>query len=397
MKNKGIVIQNSKKFINEGNGLGQGLLYCGEIYSNNNGCPCGTCDGRCGPDNGCPCPDCEYTLSYILYSSGKMKCGICKKTLLRINIFNLRNMTKSNFNSNPSFKCNICHSSFSEIFIPLMHCKKCNYNICPKCAFSKISSFEQKIPKLMLGNEIGSGMIYCGENYTNSEYCLCGTCDGNCGPDNGCPCPLCDSILGYNIYLKSNKMRCNKCKNLLVKTYLCQLKKIKGFNQFQCFLCSYTYNTEFDCQVIYSCFKCKRIVCQNCAYRNNIVNIKNLCFPKPPFFLGNMEEMKRKIQKEKIEECKICKQRGFNIIKKEKKEDGKNISIYLKTLIGRIYTINIEDSEVIGKIKEDLRKMDDKYKFYNTILFYKNKILDDDDYISDCGIDNESLINIILK
>ena len=396
MKNEGIVIQNSKKFINEGNGLGKGLLYCGEIYANENGCPCGTCDGRCGPDNGCPCPDCEYTLSYILYSSGKMKCEKCNKTLLRINIFNLRNMAKSNNNLNPSFRCNICHSSFSqELFIPLMHCKKCNYNMCPKCAFSKITSFEQNIPNLMKGDQIGAGMIYCGQNYTNYESCLCGTCDGNCGPDNGCPCPLCDSILGYNIYLKSNKMRCDKCKNLLVKTYLYHLKKIKGLNKFQCFLCSYIYDNRFDCQVIYHCFKCKKNVCQSCAFKNNILNIKNLCFPKPPFFLVNMEEMKRKIQKEKIEECKICKQRGFNIT--QKKEGGKNICIYLKTLIGRIYTINIDDSESIGKLKEELRKFDDKYKFYNTILFYKNKILDDDSYISNCGIDNESLINIILK
>ena len=396
MKNEGIVIQNSKKFINEGNGLGKGLLYCGDLYTNKNGCSCGTCDGRCGPDSGCPCPDCEYTLSYILYSSGKMKCEICKKSLLRINIFNLRNMAKSNNNLNPSFKCNICRSSFSqELFIPLMHCKKCNYNMCPKCAFSRITSFEQKIPKLMEGNEIGSGMIYCGNNYTNSEYCLCGTCDGNCGPDNGCPCPLCDSILGYNIYLKSNKMRCDKCNNLLVKTYLCQLKKIRGYNQFKCFLCSYFYNNQFDCQVIYHCFKCKRSVCPSCAYNNNILNIKNLCFPKPPFFFGNMQEIKRKIQKETIEECKICKQRCFNIAKK--KEGGKMICIYLKTLVGRIYTINIDDSENIGKVKEELRKIDDKYKFYNTILFYKNKILDDDEYISNCGIDNESLINIILK
>ena len=282
-----------------------------------------------------------------------------------------------------------------ELYIPLMHCKKCNYNMCPKCAFSKITSFEQNIPKLMKGDQIGSGMIYCGNNYTNYESCLCGTCDGNCGPDNGCPCPLCDSILGYNIYLKSNKMRCDKCKNLLVKTYLCHLKKIKGSNRFQCFLCSYIYDNQFDCQVIYYCFKCKRNVCQSCAYKNNILNIKNLCFPKPPFFLGNMEEMKRKIQKEKIEECKICKQRCFNI--NTKKEGGKIICIYLKTLIGRIYTIKIDDSENIRKLKEELRKFDEKYKFYNTILFYKNKILDDDDYINNCGIDNESLINIILK
>ena len=52
MKNEGIVIQNSKKFINEGDGYGKGILYCGEIYTNKNGCSCGTCDDRCGLDNG---------------------------------------------------------------------------------------------------------------------------------------------------------------------------------------------------------------------------------------------------------------------------------------------------------------------------------------------------------
>ena len=64
-----IIFQNSKKIIKEGNGVGEGLLYCGDKYTNEEGCPCGTCDGHCGPDNGCPCPDCHYTLSYILYST----------------------------------------------------------------------------------------------------------------------------------------------------------------------------------------------------------------------------------------------------------------------------------------------------------------------------------------
>ena len=171
MKRERIIFQNSKKYINEGNGPGEGILYCGEFYTNPNGCSCHDCDGQCGPDNGCPCPDCEYTLSYILYSTGKMKCEICEKTLLRINIFNLKQLYKKNKNSNPTFRCNICNKHFSnQLFIPLMHCKKCNYNICPKCAFSKITFFEQKIPKLEEGYDLGSGMIYCTKNYTNSDY-----------------------------------------------------------------------------------------------------------------------------------------------------------------------------------------------------------------------------------
>ena len=96
-----------------------------------------------------------------------------------------------------------------------------------------------------------------------------------------------------------------------------------------------------------------------------------------------------------MEEIKISKQKNFKITKK--KEGGKNISLYLKTLIGRIYTININDSENIEKLKEELRKIDDKYRVFNTILIYKNQMLDDDDCISKYKLNNESVINIILK
>ena len=34
-----IIFQNSKKIIKEGNGMGTGILYCGEKYTNEGGCP----------------------------------------------------------------------------------------------------------------------------------------------------------------------------------------------------------------------------------------------------------------------------------------------------------------------------------------------------------------------
>ena len=303
MKKERIIFQNSKIYINEGNGFGEGLLYCGQMYTNPDGCPCGDCDGHCGPDNGCPCPDCDYTLSYILYSTGKMKCEICKKTLIRINIFNLRNILKSNiYYMGNDFTCDSCYKDYTGIlFIPLMVCKKCNYKLCPKCAFSKITVFEQKIPYIEEGYKLGAGMIYCKNNYVDPNYCLCGGCDGNCGPEKGCQCPLCDSILGYNIYLKSNNMRCNKCNNLLVKTTLYELKKNFGenaINSLKCFLCY--QNNKNDFQIIYFCYKCKNNICKLCAFKNNIVDIKNICFPKQPIFLDNMEKViEEKIKKKK--------------------------------------------------------------------------------------------------
>ena len=390
-----IIFQNSKKIIKEGNGMGTGILYCGEKYTNEGGCPCGTCDGHCGPDNGCPCPDCHYTLSYILYSTGKMKCEICHKTLLRINIYNLNNILSKASLPYDEYECNICHSifNFELTFIPLMHCMKCNYNMCPKCAFSKISFFEENIPKFEDGFNAGKGIFYCLKNYTNQGFCLCGNCDGNCGPEDGCPCPLCDSILGYNIYLKANKMKCNKCKGLLVKTTLGQLKKEMINNQIssvKCSLCKYI-DKENDFQYVYHCYKCKKDVCKLCAYKNNIINLKNLTIPNGPIFLEKTVEQKIK---ENNKVCEISKQKGFKIVKRG---DGKNITIYLKKLVGTIYTININDSERISKLKRELRKIDDICKEYNTILVWKNKILDDDEYICDYNIENENVVDIILK
>ena len=193
MKKERIIFQNSKRYVNEGNGIGEGLLYCGQMYTSPNGCPCTTCDGQCGPDNGCPCPDCDNTLSYILFSTGKMKCEICKKSLIRIKVCTL------NLFSEVDFTCNICLRSFFNIlFIPLMFCMKCKYKLCPKCAFSKLTFYEQKKPYIEPGFKAGEGMIYCKKNYADNGHCLCAGCDGNCGPENGCSCPLCDSILGYN-------------------------------------------------------------------------------------------------------------------------------------------------------------------------------------------------------
>lgn len=394
---KRIIFQNSNKYINEGSGNGEGLLYCGQIYTSNNSCPCGTCDGQCGPDNGCPCPDCDYTLSYILFSTGQMKCEKCQKSLIRIKVCNLRYILKSFYELD--YDCHSCYTNFyNDLFIPLMYCMKCNYKICPKCAFSKITFFVPKKPYIESGFKLGEGMIYCKKNYTENGFCLCRGCDGNCGPENGCPCPLCDSILGYNIYLKSNQLMCKKCKNnLLVKTTFFILKKKYGdktTKSFKCSLCP--HQTQYDFEDIYFCYKCKYNICKLCAFKYNIVNLKNICFPKHPIFLDNMEkEIETKIREKRIKEIKVDKQKGFKIVKN--KEDGKNIKIYLKTLIGRIYTININDSENIRKIKDELTRIDGKYRPFNTILIYKNKILDDDEYLSDYQLDNESLINIISK
>lgn len=160
-----MIFRNSTKYINEGKEEGKGILYCGDIYTNPGNCVCGTCDGQCGPYDGCPCPDCDLALSSLLYSTGKMKCGLCNKILRRINIYHLKHLQNKDISSRENFRCNICNQNYYKNYIPLMHCSKCNYIICPVCAFSmitknelnktnEISTSNNEIEKLKKENEI---------------------------------------------------------------------------------------------------------------------------------------------------------------------------------------------------------------------------------------------------
>ena len=115
-----------------------------------------------------------------------------------------------------------------------------------------------------------------------------------------------------------------------------------------------------------------------------------------PLFLDDIDKKKDEKKKEEAKkEIKICKGKKFRIV--DKKVKGVDINIYLKTLVGRIYTVSIEDNEDISKIKDELGKIDHKFLNSDMILLYKNKKLEDTDNLMDLGIGNESLINVILK
>ena len=392
---EGPIFRNSKRFINEGMGVGKGLLYCGEKYAESGGCPCGGCDGYCGLTNGCPCPDCDNTLAYLLYSSGKMTCRTCKKTLIRIKVCNLKLLIPNSENND--FSCSLCYKNKKEDFIPLLCCFKCKFKMCPECAFSKIEKFEPKMPKLELGIKESTGIIYCTNNYTTSSNCICKGCDGNCGPGNGCACPLCDAILEYNIYLKKSNMFCQKCNGLLMKTKILYLQKAKKGNSY---VCSYCHTTDKDDYlIIYRCNKCSKNICNRCAFKFNIGYINKIVLPRVPIYIDNSDtiykERKLKEQKENAAKYQICNQKKFRL--GVKKASGNSICVYLKTLIGRIFTINIDEAFDIIDLKRELNSMDRKYEEDNVIFIFKNKILSDDASIHDCELKNESLINVILK
>ena len=287
MEKEKLIFKNSKNtIIKEGNGDAKGILYCGQKYTNNGGCQCSTCDGFCGPNNGCACPDCEYTLAYLLYATEKMKCGKCNQILIRINLYNLRAITKSY----DSFGCDICKKSYNKGYIPVLHCNECNYDICPKCAFSKINLSDLKKHKNEIplpGKNSGEGILYCGTKYTNDGFCICKGCDGYCGKTNGCPCPMCSIILGYNIFL-NNKFYCDDCCNLLIKTTLKEISEIQeGYkNGLICNNCRKSYKEDF-CS-IYHCYKCHFDLCQICAYEN--IKNKKIIFPNLPEYEETIEK-----------------------------------------------------------------------------------------------------------
>lgn len=286
MSNNEMFFRNSKGIIKNGKDICQGLLYCGKQYTSAGGCRCFTCDGFCGFDNGCPCPDCDYTLSYILYCTNEMICPLCNSMLLRINICNIKLL--NGLQNDYSVVCNLCNKSYNQNFLPIMHCRKCNYNICPNCAFSKvkIDNLKEIRNNINVGNSGGEGIIYCGKQYTYPNMCICGTCDGTCGSFNGCPCPICEIILGYNIYLNS-QMICNQCSSsLLVKTSLIILQKLNsGYGLgFKCNFCNRIFSNIYSS--VFHCFKCNFNLCQICSF--SFIQGKTILYPYLPIKNNNI-------------------------------------------------------------------------------------------------------------
>ena len=317
MSNGEIIFRNSRSNIARGKDFCSGILYCGKKYTSSGGCACLNCDGQCGPGNGCPCPDCDYTLAYILYCTGEMHCPLCKSMLLRLNIFNIKIL--NNLEGNVQILCNGCLQTYHSDYLPIMHCRKCCYNLCPNCAFSKISIDKLKSIRNIfnVGNSNGGGIFYCGKKYVYPKMCICSSCDGQCGPYNGCPCPICEIILAYNLYLNSH-MKCNKCKEtLLIKTTLIQLEKfVKNNSGIICDYCKRYYKDPFN--IFYHCYKCQCDLCQICAYE--IIKTKKLIYPNLP--MKSSEETK----KEKLNEKKP-------VIKNDNDEDDENNNDEMKCVI----------------------------------------------------------------
>lgn len=117
------------------------LFYCNKPKMQ---CHCGKCDGNCGPTNGCPCFDCLELVGMRALPS-RFTERICKQL--------------------PTCTCPICRSP-TQI-------KNSHGNIVIKGDEGGFGGHTR----------IDSGKLYyCG--IVHNE-CICGTCDGRCGPTNG--------------------------------------------------------------------------------------------------------------------------------------------------------------------------------------------------------------------
>ncbi|KAG4068933.1 hypothetical protein HA402_005081 [Bradysia odoriphaga] len=124
------------------------LFYCNKAKMQ---CHCGNCNGNCGPTNGCPCFDC-LELVGMLVLPARFTMRICKRL--------------------PTCPCQICRNYTRQV-------RNSHGNIAVKGDMGGYGGH----------TNIDSGKLYyCGIVHND---CLCGSCDGRCGPTNGCPCSSC--------------------------------------------------------------------------------------------------------------------------------------------------------------------------------------------------------------
>ena len=114
---------------------------------------------------------------------------------------------------------------------PVFHCSLCHYDLCFKCAsLATFGMSESPAIKGVLSSQCsvningdpmhpgqGCSMFYCGKQYAEKGGCLCGHCDGKCGPRNGDPCP--DCLVSFELVALSKQMRCKKGHLLSITHY----------------------------------------------------------------------------------------------------------------------------------------------------------------------------------
>lgn len=106
------------------------------------------------------------------------------------------------------------------------------------------------------------GVLYCG---LKKNQCRCGGCDGTCGPNNGCACEACDSLLNDLVVAAREHLKCEEGHSLR-KVTLGDPTLASGYDGgYCCDVCE--EDTSRRGRVFFHCDECTYDLCPNCAIK----------------------------------------------------------------------------------------------------------------------------------
>ncbi|MCQ2973132.1 MAG: hypothetical protein MJ209_07745 [archaeon] len=126
---------------------------------------------------------------------------------------------------------------------------------------------------------------------------------------SSCICPICNIILGYNIFLRS-PLTCRNCSGhpLLLRVTVKEYQCIRGSDYFpRCSFCE----CELDIlnKVIYSCFNCGFNVCNRCSLLyQSVFNLTTPPLLNAKELMGEEETKGNNSTQQKLEnlKCSVC-------------------------------------------------------------------------------------------
>ena len=140
------------------------------------------------------CTDCQYDLCF--------RCGIFSIFLKKYPHYNLpcsngHVYSKKTELNTSSDCCNCTSVATGECYL----CEQCDQVLCRKCAAARFSSLFPRLNRDRDFAHVSTGLNnvwYCGRL---KNECRCGSCDGKCGPSNGCPCNACSDLSQHHIVM----------------------------------------------------------------------------------------------------------------------------------------------------------------------------------------------------
>eukprot|EP00727_Mastigamoeba_balamuthi_P007095 m51a1_g3005 hypothetical protein (291) ;mRNA; f:802259-803247 len=122
--------------VHTGSGSGRGIVYCGRRFCPERSCPCGSCDGVCGPNNGCPCPSCRSLLTSLLRTHARRSCPAGHPLVIATN----EEIAVHEPAYAGGYICNNCGQAGPKPSTR-PHCSLCQYDLCPACALQGVAGF----------------------------------------------------------------------------------------------------------------------------------------------------------------------------------------------------------------------------------------------------------------